>query len=49
VNLHRQRIRYLHRPDLQQQFGGAFGKISGTYKAGQRGQHDQERKQRHQG
>ena len=44
-----QRVRHLLRPDLQQQLRGLVGEFLGAEKAGQRGQHDQERKQRHQG
>ena len=49
VDLARQRIGDLFRPDLQQQSRRLVGEFLGAEKAGQRGQHDQERKQRHQG
>jgi len=44
-----QRIGDLLRPDLQQQAGCLVGKLLRSEEAGQRRQHDQERKQRHQG
>ncbi len=43
-----QRIRDLFWPDLQQQPRRLIGEFLGAEKSGQRGQHDQERKQRHQ-
>ena len=48
VDLARQRIGDLLRPDLQHQPRGLVGEFLGAEKAGQRRQHDQERKQRHQ-
>ena len=48
VDLARQRIGDLLRPDLQQQPDGLVGEFLRAEKAGQRRQHDQERKQRHQ-
>jgi hypothetical protein len=49
VDLRGQGAGHLIGPDLQQQADGLIGEIFGAEKAGQRGQHDQERKQRHQG
>ncbi len=43
-----QRIGHLLRPDLQQQPDRLIGEFLGAEKAGQRRQHDQKRKQRHQ-
>jgi len=49
VDFSRERIRDLLRPDLQHQPRGLIGQFFRTEKAGQRRQHDQKRKQRHQG
>ena len=48
VDFARQRIGDLFRPDLQHQPYRLVGELLGAEKAGQRRQHDQERKQRHQ-
>ena len=49
VDFSRQRVGDLSGPDLQQQPHRLVGEFLGAEEAGQRGQHDQERKQRHQG
>jgi len=48
VNLARQRVGDLRRPGLQHQLRGLVGEFLRPEKAGQRSQHDQKRKQRHQ-
>ncbi len=49
VDFARQRIGDLPRPDLKQQARGLVGEFLRAEEAGKRGQHDQKRKQRHQG
>ena len=49
VNVGRERVGDLPRPDLKQKSGGLVCKFLGAEEAGKRRQHDQKRKQRHQG
>jgi hypothetical protein len=49
VNVGRERVGDLPRPDLKQKSGGLVGEFLGAEEAGERRQHDQKRKQRHQG
>ena len=49
VDFARQRVGNLLRPDLKQEAGRLVGEFLGAEETGERGQHDQKRKQRHQG